>query len=830
MAAVSIGLLLGRERPADAALCFALAAAASTLAMLVRGRLTPWLVRVLLLAAITSGGMGWWSLQQASRSPSDLREIAALGEDPRPIQVEGVLLTDPERVRQTPGAMFPGMLPLRHRFELRVRAVGEPSRSCSGVLLASVDGEAGGLRAGDRVKLTAMFRPLEGPLNPGSFDFRIWASDRGIVGRLACPDAQLIRVVAPPGLMGDVESALLRTRAALVRRAVAALDRAFGTADGPGQVRALAMSLLLGRSDAEHAEIDSAFNRLGLSHILAISGFHIVILAAVCLFLVRLAGEWGRLEPVIVAALVIGYLMLVPAGAPVMRAGVMVLVMLVAEMLGRSYDRLTLLGWIGVGLVLWRPGDILTLGFPLSLGLTAALLSLGDVAHERLWGVQLRGTLDRAGRGLVPWTWEQSKGAISTSVLCWSLAFPLILARTGTITPLAILWTLLVTPLVAPAMALGFFVLVIGLIAPGVAGVIGPLAAWPLEQSLALVTTLEQTPGASVRVVGVSMVWAIAATLVVAMWYRVGHWRDARCWAAAGLLLVWLVVLVSRAGELSANVRFRLDALAMGEGTCQVLRVRDGTRTRVLMVDCGSTRTDLGRRVVPDALRELGIARIDRLVLTSPDPSRTSATLDMLRSVPVGEVFVAAEVLRAADAAPTGGLGRLLNELHAQHVPVGVLDAGDGFSIGSARATCLWPPAARTQDVQRDRAMVLRVEAEGRSVLFTSAARTSAIAGLRQAFPELKATIVEAPARGASEHSSIAWTMDLGPAVIVRSTSETTEDPRWDPARAESSWLSTARGAAWVEVLGSGQIRVGQMRAGQVRASQSRAGSISGRP
>src|SRR5205823_4667612 len=95
--------------------------------------------------------------------------------------------------------------------------------------------------------------------------------------------------------------------------------------------------------------------------------------------------------PAAVAVLVALYMLVLPAQAPILRAGILVLVLLIADASGRRYDRATLLGWIALALLIIRPLDAWSLGFQLSFGIVAALLLLGDTVHHRLWGVPILG-------------------------------------------------------------------------------------------------------------------------------------------------------------------------------------------------------------------------------------------------------------------------------------------------------------------------------------------------------------------------------------------------------------------------------------------------------
>jgi competence protein ComEC len=231
----------------------------------------------------------------------------------------------------------------------------------------------------------------------------------------------------------------------------------------PSPGRALLAAMLLGEREPGLDGIETAFRRLGLVHLVAISGFNLAIVAGLVLFFLRLGPDRPVLEPLIVATLIILYMLVVPGEAPILRSGLTVLTFLAAETSGRRYDRLNLLGWIAVLLILFRPLDLFSLGFQLSFGIVAALLWLGRHAQERFFGVQIRGIVlprprtpfGHARRSFVDW----AKAAISTSVLAWAVAIPTIAYHTGLVSPLAAITSILILPLVVVSLWIGYTVL-----------------------------------------------------------------------------------------------------------------------------------------------------------------------------------------------------------------------------------------------------------------------------------------------------------------------------------------------------------------------------------
>lgn len=135
----------------------------------------------------------------------------------------------------------------------------------------------------------------------------------------------------------------------------------------------LMAGLLLGARKSIPYEILQNFNKIGLTHILAISGWNITLIIG---FVAGIFGFLGRKLKVIVALLAIMFfVLLVSGGASVLRASIMGAIGLLAMMVGRENLPSTALFASGFFMTLFSP-DILTsdVGFQLSFLSTMGLI------------------------------------------------------------------------------------------------------------------------------------------------------------------------------------------------------------------------------------------------------------------------------------------------------------------------------------------------------------------------------------------------------------------------------------------------------------------------
>ncbi len=264
---------------------------------------------------------------------------------------------------------------------------------------------------------------------------------------------------------------------------------AWSALDRIEQHRELAGALLLGMGRPPEQDL---FRRTGLVHVLAVSGMHLALAAAMGAWLLRQVGVGWLTRQLALAALLIGYTWLTAASPATVRALAMALAMTLYALTAREPHRLGAVSLAALALVLWDPGVAHDLGFQLSLAAVLGIMTLGlDLMHLRQRWLPL------AALPLTRPTWRVLLFATRTT--CDGLAIgtaaslataPVLVATFGTISPWSPLTTLLVSPPTTVALWTGLPLL-------GLAG------AWPNGPWEGLYLILESALS--------SLVWAVTA-------------------------------------------------------------------------------------------------------------------------------------------------------------------------------------------------------------------------------------------------------------------------------------------------------------------------------
>lgn len=747
-------------------------------------------------AAVVCLAAGWGAARFREPAADRLDRMVA---DAAIVTVTGVVEASPLRCPAPTGAAAPGAWRGDSAwFPVRVRSMEAASgpAPASGVLRAFGGAELlGVVRPGDRVRMTGVYGLPDGPTNPGEPDWSRLGNERGRAGVMSVGDGAMVVVEGRAGGLAGAWAWLVRARETLRARAMAGLG--LHEPDETG-ARGVLGALVLGERDPSFEGVYRVFQRAGVAHVLAVSGFHLVMLCGLAAAAVRVTGERGRLETLAVVLVVLTLLVFVPARSPIVRAGVLALALLLGDALGRRWDRLAVLGWAGLGLLAWRPSEAMSLGYLLSVGVTGLLIAMSEQERKRRWWLIERnrgrtaGVIGWAGAG-GRWVWA----ALKLNAACWAVSAPVIIASTGVFSLLAPVATVVIVPLAGVVLVLGWAQAILGVLLGDAAGA----TLGPVEASARLAGTVagwfDAAPGASVVVAGVGWVWAALATGAV---LGLVFWRSRRA------VFVGLVaVAAAYAGSLSlvaGRVQgIRVDMFDVGDGTSVLIRAGGDA----VLWDCGSLQREMGGPVA-DAVRALGVSRVRTAIITHPNLDHFNGLPVAAERLGIRRVLVPPEMFDAgADAyAPWR---EVRAELERLGVEIGLITAGDGWGFGDGRVEVLWPPRERSARLMgNDGSVVARFvsspDSGGVVVLMTGDIQRAGIAGLEAAGADLRADVIEVPHHGSADPAAMALVANSGAWMALQSTGPSRlNDARWDAARAGRRWLTTAGdGAVFVQV------------------------------
>ncbi len=561
------------------------------------------------------------------------------------------------------------------------------------IYLSDADGE---YPVGTVLSLSGTIYPMEEPTNPGQFNSRLYYAGRGISYSVYAESAQILSVRPAP-----VRNYLLRLRQKLTNVYQTVLNE-----EDSGVLEAM----LLGEKGNLDAELKALYQKNGISHVLAISGLHISLLGLSLYRLLRRTTGSYILAGIPTILFLWGYSWMTGGSVSTVRAALMCLLAVAADLVGRSYDTLTSVGAVALVLMATEP---------LCVHQSAFLLSFGAVAAIALIQPVFRMYRERMG-------WLLGSLSVSFSVLL--VTFPLLLWFFYEYPLYSTLLNLLVIPLMSLLLVSGLVCGLGGLISFRLAGaaavpchLILSLYQWAGEKMLCL-------PGALLKF-GRPALWKVLCYymfLCVCLFLLYGERRRKKYWMKSdpypfrkrilvgcmGMLLCGILLLGFR-----VRTGFEAVMLDIGQGDSIYLRSPDGT---TFLMDSGSSNvSQVGAYRILPFLKFQGVSTLDYLMISHMDQDHISGVAELIADGrTAGGIRIGHAVLPGLKEKDSAYLDTeaLLKDAG---IPVLYMNTGDRLEGGGMSLTCLWPMAETTSDDRNELCLTLLAEYRDFQMLLT---------------------------------------------------------------------------------------------------------------
>ena len=558
--------------------------------------------------------------------------------------------------------------------------------------------------AGERLRVEATLRPVRGVANPGGYELERQMLPRRVA---AFGSVHAVECVAPPS---SWSIAALRER---LSRRIAAVDHAPAVV---GVLRALAVG--------DQAAIpDPAWEVLrvtGTAHLVAISGFHIGLLAGLGALVVRagyrivpgaaLRIARGQAEACGALAVAAAYSLLAGTSIPVLRTLLMIAVVLAMRIARRPVGAAQSLGLAMLALLACDPLALLAPGFWLSFaGVAWLVYCLGGRGNRSVLRQFGHAQLVMAV-GLAPLTATFFQQATLVAPLANLVAVPSI--------------SLVVLPLLLSGLALLDPLPGAGLWLIDRAGDVLAAVWWVLEG-------LAHVPHAAVAVAAPDA-WALGAALLGALLLLSPRALPGR-WIGVAL---WLPLLFPRF-ERPPSGAYDLVVFDVGQGLSVLVRTHD----HALVYDAGPAPrggVDAGASVVAPSLAALGMRRLDAMVISHGDNDHAGGA----------RALVAALAPSRIRAGPGVGLGS-------------ACEAGLHWQWDGVHFEFLHPPAL-FPDLGNQSSCVLRVSGAGGTTLLPGDVDALVEGRLLATGAALRADVVVVPHHGSAGSSSPPFVAAVG--------------------------------------------------------------------
>ncbi|MBI4187634.1 MAG: DNA internalization-related competence protein ComEC/Rec2 [Chloroflexi bacterium] len=579
----------------------------------------------------------------------------------RTVELSGVVNRDPE----------PGDKTVNLYLSAENIAIGKERREVSGIVFLVVPKYLS-YGYGDVLRVRG---ELKKPVSLGSFDYETYLSHQGVYSTMFYPE--ILEAKAGSRWLQWVYS--LRNR--LSQNLAEVL---------PEPQASLAQGIILGIRGNIPDPVNSDFVRSGTAHLLAISGVNLTIVAGILLsFGIWLFGKKGFIYIWLALGAVWFYGLLTGMQPPVFRAGIMVTLFLMADVLGRQRSAVTALALAAAVMVAIDPNVLWDAAFQLSFMAMAGLIFVFPVLQS-LARKAVNAVLGEEGAAvsLANLVTDSFSVTLAAIIAVW----PLIAYYFGVISWIAPLANFFAVPALPGIMVVGSLAGVLGLLVIPVAQVIAWIA-WLFVTYLLLVVkvfaTVSPIEGGSVNP---TVILVYYSTLALSIWLvsnrnKMGEFmsrvigfvsRVPVKWVIPPLLVAAILVLVVAGTMPDDNLHVSFldvgqgNAVLVQKGNQQVL-VDGGPSPQALTVSLGKKMPFWDRRV-------------ELMVLTHPHADHITGQIEVLNRYKVGQVLST----NLADESPL--YAEWLGLIKEKDIKYTSARAGQQINFGGAVIEVLNPP------------------------------------------------------------------------------------------------------------------------------------------
>ncbi|MGC4375965.1 DNA internalization-related competence protein ComEC/Rec2 [Fictibacillus sp. Mic-4] len=517
----------------------------------------------------------------------------------------------------------------------------------------------------------------------------------------------------------------------------------------PEEMSGLMNALIFGYRNGISREVINAYQQMGLTHILAVSGSNVAILAAAFFFVCIRSGLTREAAIHLIVAIIPVYMLLTGGEASIIRAGSMSIFVLLFVRLRWKMHPLEAISFVCLLMLLYNPYFVFNLGFQLSFLISMGLLLSANsiMKHCRYFLSKL----------------------IATTFLCQLISFPLLIYSFYEFSiwsiPLNVLYIPLISIVILPFSIVTF---IIHLIIPQVSYLLVILLKYLIRLSSEFLLYMTEHTGTFIF--GKPPIFFLLLYYVAILYYLIQ-------WEANGvskklvrpvsaislvLLLHWFYPFLLP----FANVTF----LNVGQGDSILIELP--FRKGVYLIDTGGTVSfqeekweekkseyNVTEQVVLPALKSRGIRAVDKLILTHGDLDHIGGANIILSELNVKEVLY-----------PTGKLKekvekKVLQYAVNQHIPIQVARKGLSWKEGNDQFFILSPYG--NEEKSNDRSIVIYARIENVYFLFTGDLEKSGEKRIVQDTKPFKVNVLKAGHHGSKTSSSFELIKHIGPDYVI---------------------------------------------------------------
>lgn len=523
--------------------------------------------------------------------------------------------------------------------------------------------------------------------NPKLFNYKLHLESKNIFATASTSNKSNIKIVTR-GNLSSFNKLSIKVKGQIIK----SLDKSLSEKNS-----SMIKSIVLGDEGFLSKDNINSFRRLGLSHILAVSGLHIGIIFGFIIYfldLLKIHKNTAMMTAILIIWIYAGLIGFPPS---VIRASFMFSFLAIGKIIHCRYDSLNILALAGFLMLVYRPMWVMSVGFQLSFMATFTILlflkPMGDIINIKN---------------------KKLKSAITVILTAQIGLLPISLYYFNEFQILSILSNLIIAPILTLGIVIGFLIIGASIISINLSRFIGVFGNLVLNLSNFIVGIFDKFTRFNL-IMKSPMILEIAfyylALLIV---FKIIDLRKINknikkfCYINFFIILIYSLVIEVNDREVS------VEFIDVGQGDSCL--VRYGGKN--ILIDTGGNNFgnfDIGENILLPYLRKTGVKTIDGVFLSHFHADHVKGLMPLFGKMKLKTIFIGYK-------SPENELYRDIIKLSNKHrVKTKVINKGDTLKLDKDVSIEVLHPTRNVSSYQgeNDKSLVFILKVHNKELLFT---------------------------------------------------------------------------------------------------------------
>lgn len=551
-----------------------------------------------------------------------------------------------------------------------------------GVVMVYIE-QADNIRYGEELKVVGNILPMGIGDNPGNYDERQHLHSKGVILKIQASHYMKL---------GDEDDYnYIAQKLNDARTYFSQVLEDIATEEERGVISAM----VLGESSVVDGEIKELYSINGISHLISISGLHVSVIGMSLYKLLRMRFRYLSCA-LVSAGVMIMFLVLTGSAVSAMRAVIMFVTYVTADVLGRKYDMISAVSLAAVLLLVDNPAYILNSSFQLSFG---AMVSVCVIWPQSISFFKVE------------------KKLVKTLLFNLALTFTLmplnsrLFYRLPTYSPIINLIVVPFTSILLLMSVLGIFA---GMWVPELGQFFLGTAVYILRFYKEICYFFSDLPFSSIVTGNIEIKWLVVSYICIGIMVLIMSkktWRQIK-WLVGVISLAVIMLIIVYDNKVDS---FYMCFLDVGQGDSTYIHSASGND---YLIDCGSTDENaVGEYKLESFLEYMDVDKLEYVFVSHVDTDHISGIMELIERKLIDiEYLVMPEIS-----------GELVNDKYiqlrelAECNEIKIIYISEGYKItdGELSFTCISPESEEKYGDVNDSSMVLLMKYKELGTVFT---------------------------------------------------------------------------------------------------------------